>query len=142
MMRLKLHFTTDLKDMMPADVTKEKFLSDYRVSSETVGPTIAADIKSRAVWAVGLSLIMMFFYIFMRFKNWQYGLGAMVAVAHDVMIVIGIYSLLWGILPFYNGDRSVVYCCNTYSYGILNKRHSCRVRQTEGVSSSSQETSC
>ena len=89
-----------LKTMLPADVTKETFLSDYRVSSETVGPTIAADIKSRAVWAVGLSLVIMFLYIFMRFKNWQYGLGAMVAVAHDVMIVIGIYSLLWGILPF------------------------------------------
>ena len=36
----------------------------------------------------------------MRFRNWQYGLGAIVAVAHDVLIVIGIYSLLWGILPF------------------------------------------
>jgi SecD/SecF fusion protein len=42
----------------------------------------------------------MFFYIFMRFKNWQYGLGAMIALAHDTMIVIGIYSLLWGTLPF------------------------------------------
>ena len=36
----------------------------------------------------------------MRFRNWQYGLGAMIALAHDTMIVIGIYSLLWGILPF------------------------------------------
>ena len=89
-----------LKSMLPADLTREKFLSDYRVSSETVGPTIAADIKSRAIWAVGLSLVIMFLYIFMRFKNWQYGLGAMIAVAHDTMIVIGIYSLLWGILPF------------------------------------------
>ncbi len=89
-----------LKGMIGADVSKEEFLSDYRVSSETVGPTIASDIKTRAVWAVGLSLIIMFLYIFMRFRNWQYGLGAFVAVAHDVMIVIGIYSLLWGILPF------------------------------------------
>ena len=89
-----------LKDMVGADVTKEKFLSDYRVSSETVGPTIASDIKRRAVWAVLLSLVIMFFYIFMRFKNWQYGLGAMTALAHDTMIVIGIFSLLWGVLPF------------------------------------------
>jgi SecD/SecF fusion protein len=89
-----------LKPMLPADVPREMFLSDYRKSSETVGPTIAADIKNRAIWAVGLSLVIMFLYIFMRFKNWQYGFGAMVAVAHDVMIVIGIYSLLWGILPF------------------------------------------
>jgi SecD/SecF fusion protein len=89
-----------LKSMLPSDVSKEEFLSEYRVSSETVGPTIAADIKTKAVWAVFLSLIIMFLYIFIRFRNWQYGFGAMVAVAHDVMIVIGIYSLLWGILPF------------------------------------------
>lgn len=89
-----------LKGMIGANVTKEQFLSEYRVSSETVGPTIASDIRRKAVWAVGLSLIIMFLYIFMRFRNWQYGLGAMVAVAHDTMLVIGIYSLLWGFLPF------------------------------------------
>lgn len=89
-----------LKGMLSADVTKEKFLSDYRVSSETVGPTIASDIKAKALWAVGVALIMIFLYIFMRFRNWQYGLGAIVAIGHDVMIVVGIYSLLWGILPF------------------------------------------
>jgi len=89
-----------LKGMIPGDVSQEKFLADYRKSSETVGPTIASDIKGKAIWAVLLSLVIMFFYIFMRFRNWQYGLGAMVAIAHDVMIVIGIYSLFWGILPF------------------------------------------
>ena len=89
-----------LKGMVGSDVTKEVFLSEYRVSSETVGPTIASDIKTKAFWAVGLSLVIMFLYIFMRFRNWQYGLGALVAIAHDTMIVIGIYSLLWGILPF------------------------------------------
>ncbi|HEX2922178.1 MAG TPA: protein translocase subunit SecDF [Bacteroidales bacterium] len=89
-----------LKGTIGSDVSKEVFLSDYRVSSETVGPTIASDITRKAVWAVLLSLVIMFVYIFVRFRNWQYGLGAMVAVAHDTMIVIGIYSLLWGILPF------------------------------------------
>ncbi len=89
-----------LKGMISPDVTKDQFLSEYRVSSETVGPTIAADIKTKAVWAVALALIMIFLYIFIRFRNWQYGLGALVAIAHDTMIVIGIYSLFWGILPF------------------------------------------
>lgn len=89
-----------LKGIAGDDVTKEQFLTQYRMNSETVGPTIASDIKSRAVWAVGISLIIMFLYIFMRFRNWQYGLGAIVATAHDTMIVIGIYSLLWGVLPF------------------------------------------
>ena len=89
-----------LKGMVGADVTKEKFLSDYRVSSETVGPTVAKDTKSKAVWAVAMAVILMFVYIFVRFRNWQYGMGAIVALVHDTTIVIGIYSLLWGILPF------------------------------------------
>jgi SecD/SecF fusion protein len=89
-----------LKGMINTDVTRDQFLSKYRISSETVGPTIASDIKTKAIWAVALSLVIMFLYIYMRFRNWQYGLGAMVALAHDTMIVIGIYSLLWGILPF------------------------------------------
>jgi SecD/SecF fusion protein len=89
-----------LKPMFPAEVTREEFLSDYRRSSETVGPTIAADIKRKAVWAVALALVIIFVFIFIRFRNWQYGMGALVALAHDSMIVIGIFSLLWGILPF------------------------------------------
>jgi SecD/SecF fusion protein len=89
-----------LKGMLGKDVTEEQFLSTYRRSSETVGPTIASDIKTRAVWAVALSVVLMFLYIFLRFKNWQYGVGAVVALVHDTTIVIGIYSLLWGFLPF------------------------------------------
>ncbi|MDX9948423.1 MAG: protein translocase subunit SecF, partial [Bacteroidales bacterium] len=89
-----------LKDMVPADVTKDVFLSKYRQSSETVGPTIAADIQSRAVMAVIIATIVMFLYIFIRFKNWQYGLGAVASTVHDVLVVLGIYSLLWGIMPF------------------------------------------
>ena len=91
---------TGLKGMIGPNVTKEQFLNDYRISSETVGPTVASDIKSKAVWAVLASVVLMFLYIFMRFRNWQYGLGAITALVHDVTIVIGIYSLLWGILPF------------------------------------------
>ena len=89
-----------LKGMIGTNVTKEVFLSKYRRSSETVGPTIAADMKTRAYWAVGISLIIMFLYIFMRFRNWQYGLGALVSLAHDTIIIVGIYSLFWGRLPF------------------------------------------
>jgi SecD/SecF fusion protein len=89
-----------LKSFVGEDVTREEFLSKYRVSSETIGPVIASDIKTKAIWAVFLSIILMFLYIFLRFRNWQYGMGAIVALVHDTTIVIGIYSLLWGILPF------------------------------------------
>ena len=89
-----------LKELTGPNVTKEEFLSKYRQSSETVGPTIAADMKTKAYWAVAVSLVIMFLYIFMRFKNWQYGVGALASLAHDTIIVIGIYSICWGMLPF------------------------------------------
>ncbi len=82
------------------DVTFEEFIEDYRQRSERVGPAIAHDIKVQAVWAVSLALIIMFLYIFLRFKNWRFGIGAVSAVVHDVLVVLGIFSLFYGILPF------------------------------------------
>jgi len=89
-----------LKGIIGSNVTREEFLSKYRRSSETIGPTIASDIKVKAIYAVVISLIIMFFYIFMRFRNWQYGFGAVASLFHDTLFVIGIYSLFWGVLPF------------------------------------------
>ena len=89
-----------LKGIAGSDVTREQFLNDFVKSSETIGPVIASNIKNKAYWAVGLSLVIMFIYIFIRFRNWQYGAGAVVALVHDVLIVMGIYSIFWGILPF------------------------------------------
>jgi len=89
-----------LKSYLPADVSKETFLSKYRVSSETVGPVVAADIKINAFYSVGIALVLIFLYIFMRYKYWQYGFGAVASLFHDVMLVLGVYSLLWGHMPF------------------------------------------
>ncbi len=89
-----------LKPMLDSGVSEEEFLSDYRVSSETIGPTIASDIKIKALWSVGLALIIIFLYIFIRFRNWQYGLGAVASLTHDAFVIIAIFSLLYGILPF------------------------------------------
>ncbi len=89
-----------LKPALGPDVTLDKFLSDYRESSHKVGPTIADDIKVAALWAIIFSLLAIFLYIFIRFRNWQFGLGALAALAHDVLIVIGLFSLLYNILPF------------------------------------------
>ncbi len=69
-------------------------------SSRKVGPTIADDIMVKALWAVFFSLIAIFLYIFLRFRNWQFGLGALTALAHDVLIVIGLFSLLYNFMPF------------------------------------------
>jgi SecD/SecF fusion protein len=89
-----------LKGMIGKDLTKEQFISEYRQSSETISPTISSDITVKAFWAVGVALIIIFLYIFMRFRNWQYGFGAVASLFHDTLFVIGLYSLLWGIMPF------------------------------------------
>jgi SecD/SecF fusion protein len=89
-----------LKSLAGPNVTKDDFLNNYRKSSETVGPVVAADIKINAFYAVGISLILMFLYIFMRFRHWQYGFGAVMSLFHDVLLVIGVYSILWGFMPF------------------------------------------
>jgi SecD/SecF fusion protein len=89
-----------LKEVVGGDVTKEVFLSKYRVSSETVGPVVAADIKINAFYAVGVALLLIFLYIFMRFRYWQYGFGAVMSLFHDVLLVIGVYSIFWGLMPF------------------------------------------
>jgi SecD/SecF fusion protein len=89
-----------LKDVVGGNISKDDFLNKYRVSSETVGPVVAADIKINAFWAVGIALILIFFYIFMRFRYWQYGFGAVMSLAHDTLLVIGVYSIFWGLMPF------------------------------------------
>lgn len=89
-----------LKPLLPEGVTKEEFLTDYKQSSFKVGPTIALDIRRDAVISVVLALVMIFLYILLRFKNWRYSAGAVVALAHNAMLVIGCYTLLWGIVPF------------------------------------------
>jgi SecD/SecF fusion protein len=70
------------------------------MSSQKVGPTIADDIKDAAVWSVVFSLLVIFLYLLVRFRKWQFSLGAVVAVFHDVLIVLSIFSVLYGILPF------------------------------------------
>ena len=74
---------------------------EYEImSSQKVGPTIADDIKDAAVWSVIFSLLVIFLYILVRFRKWQFSLGAVVAVFHDVLIVLSIFSIFYGILPF------------------------------------------
>ncbi|MCX6329281.1 MAG: protein translocase subunit SecDF [Bacteroidia bacterium] len=89
-----------LKSFLSDNVSKEDFLDNYMKSSETVGPVVAADIKINAIYAIGISLVLMFLYIFMRFRYWQYGFGAVMSLAHDTLLVIGVYSIFWGIMPF------------------------------------------
>ena len=70
------------------------------LSSQRVDPTISYALIWQAVGAVFFSLIIIFIYIAIRFKNWQYGLGGVVSLAHDTLIIITMFTLLHGIMPF------------------------------------------
>lgn len=69
-------------------------------SSTRVGPTIAEDIKSSALYAALFALLLIFLYITLRFSKWQFSAGAVAALFHDSLITMGMFSLLWGIVPF------------------------------------------
>jgi SecD/SecF fusion protein len=70
------------------------------LSSQRVDPTISYTLIWRAVMAVFFSLIIIFVYIALRFKNWQFGIGGVVALFHDSLIIITMFTLFHGILPF------------------------------------------
>lgn len=91
---------------LPAGMTYESFISDDdaktagRMEYYKVSPTIADDIKQSSFWAVFGSLVVVFLYILLRFRRWQFSLGAVAAVFHDVLIVLGIFSLTYKFMPF------------------------------------------
>ena len=99
----KLH--EGLNSVLGGTLVLEEFKkSDGRgthiISSTKVGPTVADDIKSSAFKSMALALLLVFIYILIRFSKWQYSLGAVISLFHDVLIVLAIYSMLHGILPF------------------------------------------
>ena len=69
-------------------------------SVSKVGPTIADDIKRSALWAGTIGLLLIFLYLLLRFNKWQYSLGAVIALFHDTIIVLGIFAAFWGVFGF------------------------------------------
>jgi len=91
---------TNLKPMLNSNVTEAQFIKENIKSSSKVGPTVADDIKRSAIWAVLFAIIGIGLYIMIRFREWGYTLGAVVSLAHDVVITMGLFSLFYGLLPF------------------------------------------
>jgi SecD/SecF fusion protein len=91
---------SNLKPLLNTDVTEARFVSENIKSSSKVGPTIADDIKTSAIWAVFMAILGIGLYILIRFREWGYTLGAVVSLAHDVVITMGLFSLFYGLLPF------------------------------------------
>ncbi len=118
-MKIENMLFTALKPLMNEKVTEQMFIERYVVngeeraaaqtddqatfgvqSSQKVGPTIADDIKTSAIWAILFSLIGIALYILIRFRNWAFSAGAVIALAHDALFILGAYSLLYSIMPF------------------------------------------
>lgn len=100
----KMFDTFKAEGLLPNGMTLEQF-STYDetqgiLSSQTVGPTVANDMRNKAYIAVALSLLAMFLYILLRFRNVAFSLGALAAVAFTAFSIIGFYSLFWGVFPF------------------------------------------
>ncbi|MBQ7192078.1 MAG: protein translocase subunit SecDF [Paludibacteraceae bacterium] len=94
------------KPYLNEDITFEQFHSTEInpevgiMSSQKVGPSIADDITSAAIIAIICALIGIFLYILLRFRNFAYSVGAVTALAHDALLVLGSYALLWKVMPF------------------------------------------
>ncbi len=79
----------------------DKLKNPYTItSSDVVGEAVSQDIKSKAIWSVLLACLLMFVYIFIRFRGWQYGLGAVVALFHDALMIMAAFTIFKGIVPF------------------------------------------
>lgn len=89
-----------LSTIMTNPVDFETFKSDRILSSQKVGPTIADDIKASAFMSILFSLVVISVYILIRFRKWNYALGATIALLHDVLFVLSIFSLTWKFMPF------------------------------------------
>ncbi|OUR91460.1 protein translocase subunit SecDF [Flavobacteriales bacterium 34_180_T64] len=95
-----------LKPYLPSGLTYDAFVDGSgdakigKMSSDKVSPTIADDIKKSSIWAILGSLVVVFLYILLRFKKWQFSLGAVAAVFHDIIIVLGVFSMTYSFMPF------------------------------------------
>ena len=103
---IQLKMFNALKSVLPADLTYDNFVNGADdksigiMGSSKVGPTIADDIKKNSFLAIFGSLAVVFLYILLRFRDWQYSLGAVAAVFHDVLIVLGVFSIAYSFMPF------------------------------------------
>ena len=97
---LKGLYNTEMSyDQFTTDSDKSNVLLGI-LSSQKVGATVADDVTRKAIIAVVISLVVMFAYIAIRFRRWQYGLSSVICLAHDTLLVLGMYSLFNNVLPF------------------------------------------
>ncbi len=89
-----------LQPILGEGIPFEAFREHYVMSFHHIGPAFARDLRDSAIWASILGLLFMFVYIAIRFRRWEFGLGAVAALIHDVLLVLGAYALLHPLMPF------------------------------------------
>jgi len=89
-----------LKEHLPAGTTFQQFNDNNIRSSQKVGPSIAEDIKTGAYLAVGFAIFAIGLYILLRFRDFSYSVGTIVALIGDALFILGMYAIFWGLLPF------------------------------------------
>lgn len=95
-----------LKHHFGADMTYDEFVTVHDGKTKgllhfsKVSGTVSDDIKTNSYWAVLGAMAIVFLYLMLSFRKWQYSLGAIAAIAHDVIFVLGIYAWLWPYMPF------------------------------------------
>jgi SecD/SecF fusion protein len=90
-----------LQSFLPAGVTLQEFASNkYVEAQKKVDPTISDDLKKGAQWATFWSLLIIAIYIFIRFRDWRYSLGTIVALLHDVLVTLAVFSFFRTVVPF------------------------------------------
>jgi len=89
-----------LKHLLPEGTTYQQFSEHNVLSSQIVGPSIAADIKFHAYLAVFFAVIAIGLYILLRFRDVSYSVGSIVALIGDAIFIMGVYAILWGFVPF------------------------------------------
>ena len=91
---------TGLKPLLADNVSKDEFATSYIQGSKRVDATISDDLKAGAKWATFWSLLIISLYIFIRFRDWRYSLGTIVALMHDVLVTLIVFSFFKEIVPF------------------------------------------
>ena len=89
-----------LKNHLPEGISYKEFDTKYKQSSQTVLPTISDDLKSGATKATIIAIIVICFYIFIRFRDWRYSLGTIFSLLHDVFVTLAVFSFLRKVVPF------------------------------------------
>ena len=154
-----------LKGFYKTKLTYTDFSSDTEgenkllgiLSSQKIGPTIAYDIREKAYFAVFFALIIIFLYVALRFKKWQYGVGGVAALFHDTLITLGMFSLFYGIMPFnmevdqafiaailtiigYSINDTVIIFDRIREYNTLYPKHSLKRNINDGLNSTLART--